>query len=173
MPVRTDIFDLRGLHLSSGAGRRLDLHVSIDPLVLGGERYAIEPALIATKLDVSRTTGEGYALRLRFDAAVSGPCMRCLQPAAPMLSVEAREVSQPGGDDELSSPYLKGEILDLRAWARAALALSLPVKVLCRAECAGLCAECGADLNQAGPDHGHGAGTPDRRWAKLSELRLQ
>lgn len=173
MPVRTDTFDLGGLHLSSGAGRRLDLHVSIDPLLLGGERYVIEPAHILTKLDVSRTTGAGYALRLRFDAMVSGPCMRCLEPAAPMLSVEAREVSQPGAAAELRSPYLKGEVLDLRAWARDALVLTLPPKVLCRVDCAGLCPECGADLNRAGPDHGHGQRAPDRRWAKLSELRLQ
>jgi uncharacterized protein len=173
MPVRTDSFDLRGLHLGSGAGRRLDLHVSIDPFVLGGERYAVAPPLIPVKLDVSRTTGEGYALRLRFDAIVSGPCMRCLEPAAPTLAVESREVSQPGGEAELRSPYLEGEILDLRAWARDALALSLPTQVLCRSDCAGLCAECGADLNRAGPEHGHGQRQPDRRWAKLSELRLQ
>ena len=173
MPVRTDTFDLRGLHLGSGAGRRLDLNVSIDPFVLGGERYAAEPALIPVKLDVSRTTGEGYALRLRFDAVLSGPCMRCLEAARPTFHVESREVSQPGGDVELRSPYLDGEILDLRSWARDAFALALPTQVLCRDECAGLCAECGANLNDAAPDHGHGERPLDQRWAKLSELRLQ
>lgn len=173
MPVRTDSFDLGGLHLAAGAGRRLDLHIIIDPFELGGEPYTVGPALIPVKLDVSRTTGEGYALRLRFDATVSGPCMRCLEPAAPTLTVDSREVSQPGGDGDLRSPYLDGEILDLRAWARDALALSLPTQVLCRPDCAGLCAECGADLNAAGPDHGHGQRQPDQRWAKLSELRLQ
>jgi uncharacterized protein len=173
MPVRTDTFDLRGLHLSSGAGRHLDLHVGIDPFVLGGERYAVTPELVPVKLDVSRTTGEGYALRLRFAASLSGPCMRCLEPASPTFEVESREVSQPGGDADLRSPYLKGEMLDLRAWARDALALSLPTQVLCRPDCAGLCAECGADLNRAGPDHTHGPREPDQRWAKLSELRLQ
>jgi uncharacterized protein len=147
--------------------------VSIDPFVLGGERYAVEPALIPVKLDVSRTTGEGYALRLRFAARVSGPCMRCLEPGGPTLRMDSREVSQPGGDTELRSPYLDGEILELRAWARDAMALALPTRVLCREDCAGLCAECGANLNQAGPDHGHGERQRDQRWAKLSELRLQ
>ncbi|HZO78038.1 MAG TPA: DUF177 domain-containing protein [Solirubrobacteraceae bacterium] len=173
MPVRTDSFDLRGLHLGSGAGRRLDLHVGIDPFVLGGERYVVRPALIPVKLDVSRTTGEGYALRLRFDATLSGPCMRCLEPAAPTFAVDSREVSQPGGDADLRSPYLDGEILDLRAWARDALALSLSTQVLCRPDCAGLCVECGANLNTAGPEHAHGPRQPDQRWAKLSELRLR
>jgi uncharacterized protein len=31
--------------------------------------------------------------------------------------------------------------------------------------------ECGANLNEAGPDHAHEA-APDPRWAKLGELKL-
>jgi uncharacterized protein len=97
--------------------------------------------------------------------------MRCLEPAAPVFSVDAREVSQPGAGDELSSPYIVAGVLDLHAWARDALALALPATVLCRADCAGLCGVCGADLNEAGPDHVHES-EPDPRWAKLSELRF-
>jgi uncharacterized protein len=131
----------------------------------------VEPELIEAALDLSRTTGSGYALRLRFDASLIGPCMRCLEPAAPILHVDAREISQPGQGDELESPYVETEVLDIAGWARDALALSLPDKLLCRADCAGLCAVCGADLNQAGPEHGHEQ-EPDPRWAKLSELRF-
>jgi uncharacterized protein len=172
MPARTDTFDLRGLHLSSGAGRRLDLNVAIDPFVLAGERYEV-PALVPVKLDVSRTTGEGYALLLRFEASLAGPCMRCLEDAAPVLSVESREVSQPGAGPELRSPYLDEEVLDLRAWARDALALAIPTQVLCRPDCAGLCAECGANLNEVRAGHRHERAEPDQRWAKLSELRFE
>jgi uncharacterized protein len=173
MPARTDTFDLRGLHLSSGAGRRLDLGVAIEPFMLGGERYEVAPKPVEVKLDVSRTTGEGYALLLRFEASLTGPCMRCLDPAAPALEVSSREVSQPGDAAELRSPYLRDEVLDLHAWARDALALSIPTQVLCRPDCAGLCAECGANLNEAGPGHGHVRAQPDARWAKLSQLRFE
>jgi uncharacterized protein len=172
MALRTDIFDLAGLRLTAGEGRRLELHVAIEPFTLGGELYPVEPALISTRLDISRTTGEGYALRLRFDATLTGPCMRCLEPAAPIFSVDAREVSQPGEDDELSSPYVRAGLLDVHAWARDSLALTLPTKILCRLECAGLCAICGADLNLAGPEHHHER-DPDPRWAKLSQLRSE
>ncbi|MBV9195088.1 MAG: DUF177 domain-containing protein [Solirubrobacterales bacterium] len=172
MSLRTDTFDLGGLRLSSGEARRLELHTAIDPFTLGRERYAVEPALVAAALDVSRTTGSGYALRLRFDATVSGPCMRCLEPARPVFTVDVREVSQPGEGDELQSPYVEGGILDLHAWVRDALALSLPATLLCREECAGLCPTCGADLNAAGPDHGHERAS-DPRWAKLSEIRFE
>jgi uncharacterized protein len=172
MAAETHDFDLGGLRLSSGEGRRLDLDVRIGPLTLGSERYTAEPARVPVELDVSRMMGGGYALRLRFTAAVAGPCMRCLTPASPSVEAEAREVDRPGGGEELSSPYVTGETLDLAAWARDAFALAMPVKILCRPDCAGLCPVCAADLNEAGPDHHHEA-APDPRWAKLRELKLE
>jgi uncharacterized protein len=116
-------------------------------------------------------TDGGYALRLRFEVALAGPCMRCLEAARPTVAVDAREVDQRGGGDELDSPYVEAEVLDLRAWARDSLALALPSKVVCRPDCAGLCPVCGANLNHAGPGHAHEP-APDPRWAKLRELRL-
>ena len=101
--------------------------------MLGGEQYPlVRPVLVPARLDISRTTGDGYALRLRFQATLVGPCMRCLEPAAPTFEVDAREVSQPGEGDDLSSPYVQRRVLDLRAWAREALALVLPTALLCR-----------------------------------------
>jgi uncharacterized protein len=76
------------------------------------------------------------------------------------------------GDDELSSPYVEDGVLDLHAWARDALALSVPANLLCRSDCAGLCGICGANLNEVGPDHRHDR-QPDRRWAALSEIRFE
>jgi uncharacterized protein len=151
MPQRTDAFDLARLRLTSGEGRRLDLHVRVAPFSFGGQDYVAAPDVVPVRLDVSRTTGSGWALRLRFEVAVSGPCMRCLETAEPRFEVEAREVEQPGaGDDELSSPYVDDEgELDLAGWARDALALTLPAQITCRPECAGLCAQCGENLNDA------------------------
>jgi uncharacterized protein len=146
--------------------------VAIAPFSLGGERYVAEPGLVPAILDVARTTGGGYALRLRFTATVSGPCMRCLNAAEPSFEVDAREVWQPGGDDQLSSPYVAHEVLDLEAWARDALALAMPTVLLCSRECAGLCPVCGIRLDEAGPDHAHEP-TPDSRWVKLNELRFE
>ena len=201
MPPRTDTFDLGGLRLSTGEGRRLDLAVAIEPFLLAGQRYPVEPSPVPVHLDISRTTGDGYALRLRFEASLVGPCMRCLEPASPLFIVDAREVSQPnevrahrqahdvrvhGGesagraharqqeesDDELVSPYVEEGALDLHAWARDALALALPANLLCREDCAGLCPVCGDNLNEAGPDHHHDR-DPDPRWAALSKLRFE
>jgi uncharacterized protein len=171
MPQRTDTFELAGLGLSSGEGRRLELHVAFGPFHYGGVPYAVSPPLVPVRLDISRTTASGWALRLRFEVQLEGPCMRCLDPASPSFAVDIREVHQPGGGEELTSPYINArEELDLAAWARDALALELPAQLTCRADCAGLCGQCGANLNEE-PEHTHGSG-PDPRWAKLSELRF-
>ena len=171
MPQRTDDLDLARPGLTSGEGRRLDLHVHIDPFAYGGQTYAVASELVPVRLDVSRTTHSGWALRLRFEAELDGPCVRCLEPAAPRFAVDAREVEIPGGGEELSSPYVDGDgVLDLAGWARDALALALPAKITCRPDCAGLCPECGANLNDD-PGHAHDA-APDPRWAKLSEIRF-
>ncbi len=187
MAALTDKLDLESLHLSAGEGRRLELAVEIEPLGLAGERYEAEPPQPAVTLDVSRMVGHGYALRLRFKTALAGPCMRCLAAAAPEVEVDSREVDRPteagrhapsaripvsASGEELSSPYIDHHTLDLAAWARDAFALSAPTQVLCRADCAGLCPVCAADLNEADPEHHHER-DPDPRWAKLRELKLE
>ncbi len=172
MAPPTHSFDLAGLRLSPGEGRRLQLAVPIEPLMLGGERYEAAPANAPATVEVSRMSGGGYALRLQLQAELRGPCMRCLKQAAPRIDVQAREVDVPGEGEELDSPYVREETLDLAAWARDAFALAAPVKVLCREDCAGLCPQCAADLNEVGTDHAHER-APDPRWAKLRELELE
>jgi uncharacterized protein len=170
MAARTDVFDLGRLNLARGEGRRLVLGVAPGDFSLLGERYALVPAEPEATLDVSRTASGGYALRLRLSAALEGRCMRCLGDAAPAVDIDAREVDQPGGGEELSSPYVDAhEVVDVRAWTRDAITLGLPAQVLCRPECAGLCPTCGEDLNEHPHEHER---PPDPRWAKLRELKL-
>lgn len=171
MGAPIDTFDLNGLRLTSGEGRRLDLDVAMQPFTLGADDYAVDPPVVPVRLDISRTTGQGYALRLRFETTLHGPCMRCLEAADAAFEIDAREISQPGAGEELDSPYVEGGVLDLAGWARDALALTLPRAILCREDCSGLCPVCGENLNTAGPGHHHDA-EPDPRWAKLSELKF-
>jgi uncharacterized protein len=166
-----DVIDLGRLALSSGDGRRLDLDVDVESLELAGERY--ETSSAAVRVDVSRTTGDGWSLRVRSEIRLEGPCMRCLTGAHRSVHLDAREVDQPGaGDDELTSPYVDGDELRLGDWVRDALVLALPAQIVCDDDCRGLCPVCGEDLNRAGPEHRHEA-APDPRWAKLRELRFE
>jgi DUF177 domain-containing protein len=87
------------------------------------------------------------------------------------VSVRDRQyqATSPEDDEELRTPYLTDDRLDLSAWARDAVALALPDKILCRPDCAGLCPACGRDLNRE--PHEHEEEAVDDRWSKLAELR--
>lgn len=168
----TTIIDLPRLSLAHGEGARLDLPVHLDPLELGGQTYVPLDGELKTRIDVSRPSN-GYAFRLRFPVRIEGPCMRCLEDAAVETEVDAREVDQSDTDDEeLRSPYVVDDQLDLGRWSHDAAVLALPARILCRPDCAGLCPTCGEPLNDADPeDHKHDSGG-DPRWSKLKELKL-
>ena len=171
MQGKAPTIDLERLSLSSGQAQRLDLDIPLDPIHLGGQSY--EPdGITRARLDVSRTTG-GYALRLRLEPSLNGPCVRCLEASSFPLEIDAREVDQPGAtDEELRSPYVSGGELDVEHWANDAVVLALPSKPICREDCAGLCAVCGESLNDAEPGaHEHPSGG-DPRMAKLKDLKL-
>jgi len=113
----------------------------------------------------------GTVFRLRFVARLYGPCYRCLADAVVELAIDAREyqATNPEDSDELRTPYLSEDTLELDAWARDAIALALPEQILCRADCKGLCPMCGKDLNVE--PHEHEEERADPRWAVLAELR--
>jgi len=171
--ARTTIIDLSRLSLAHGEGRRLELPVELEPFELGGQTYVADPGSPTARLEVSRPSG-GYAFHLRFPVRLEGPCMRCLEPAALDVEVEAREVEQAATEEEeLRSPYVADDELDLGRWAHDAALLALPTQLLCRPDCAGLCPVCGEPLNDADPaDHEHDQGI-DPRWAALNDLKLE
>jgi uncharacterized protein len=163
-------FSLRSLRLRPGEEYRDAKEVELQPLVLGGQRYLPVPDKVDADLLVSRVSS-GTVFELRYSARLHGPCYRCLSDAVLDVSVSAREyqATSPGESDELRTPYLVDDQLDLSAWAHDALVLALPDQILCRVDCAGLCPVCGADLNVQ--PHEHDDQELDSRWAALSELR--
>jgi uncharacterized protein len=165
--------DLGRFALGPGEGRRLEVETDPGDLNLGGQRYEVAGRTVPARLDLSRTAA-GYAVRMRFTAHVSGPCMRCLAAADVPVEIDLREVDQPrSGEEELRSPYIEADELELGRWAHDALALALPYKLLCRPDCAGLCPVCGASLNDADPEQHRHESAPDPRWAALRELKLE
>jgi uncharacterized protein len=171
--ARTTIIDLGRLSLSHGEGKRVELPVELEPFELGGQTYRADPAAPTVRLEVSRPSG-GYAFRLQFPIHLVGPCVRCLDPASLDFEIEAREVDQAQTEDEeLLSPYVSDQELEIGRWAHDATLLALPTAFLCRPDCAGLCPTCGESLNDADPsDHEHEA-APDPRWAALKNLKLE
>jgi uncharacterized protein len=165
-------FNLRQLKLRTGEQFSTETEVQLEPLVLGGQEYAPEPAEVPAELTITKAS-TGTVFELGFRASLHGPCVRCLTDSGLELSVRAREyqATNPGADEELRSPYIAENTLDLSRWAQDALVLELPEKILCRPDCAGLCAVCGRDLNVE--PHTHDELAADPRWAALDELRGQ
>ena len=161
--------DLRRVRLRSGEQYR-DRHlIALEPLTFGGQPYVPVPATPEAELIVSRAS-TGTVFELRFTARLHGPCHRCLADAVIDRTISAQEYQATSPlDDELRTPYVVDDRLDLSAWARDALVLALPDQILCRPDCAGLCPVCGADLN-ANP-HEHAEETSDPRWEALAELK--
>jgi uncharacterized protein len=163
-------FSLRSVRLRPGEQYRDAKEVALEPIDLGGQRYLPVPEKVDAELTLSRAS-TGTVFELHFLGRVHGPCFRCLTDAVVELPIAAREyqATSPGESEELRTPYVVDGRLRLSEWARDALVLALPDKILCRPDCAGLCAVCGRDLNSEPHEHEQDASDP--RWDALAELR--
>jgi uncharacterized protein len=163
-------FDLRQAKLRPGEEHRDEQEITLSPFELGGQRYLPVPENVKAELVISRGTS-GTTFELNFPVRLHGPCYRCLNDAVLDLSIRAREyqATSPGEAEELMTPYLGDNQLQLSSWARDAIATDLPQQILCRPDCAGLCPMCGEDLNEN--PHEHEEEHTDPRWAALESLK--
>jgi uncharacterized protein len=163
-------FNLRQVKLRSGEEYRDEVELEQEPFELGGERYLPVPDKVPAELVIQKAS-TGTVFELHFTSRLHGPCYRCLGDAVLEVPIAAREyqAANPEGSDELRTPYLADDRLDLSAWARDAVALALPDKILCRQDCPGLCPVCGKNLNDE--PHEHEDEATDSRWSALDALR--
>jgi DUF177 domain-containing protein len=161
---------LRQIRLRSGEEYRDTKDVELGSFELGGQRYLPVPGAVPADLTITRAS-TGTVFELSFSARIHGPCYRCLADAVLDIPISVREyqATTPGESEELRTPYLVDDRLDLSAWARDSVALALPDKILCKPDCAGLCPVCGGDLNVE--PHVHEESEADPRWAALADLR--
>lgn len=119
--------------------------------------------------------GEGrYYWSGRLNGAVEMDCRRCLEPVrvevdeeAHMLFAEAEEEDDVDDPDIFRIPP-GASALDVRPAVREQWLLVAPAFVLCREDCKGLCANCGADLNAGACQC---APATDARWDALRAAR--
>jgi DUF177 domain-containing protein len=161
---------LRQVKLRSGEEYRDEIELELEPFELGGQRYLPVPEKVPAELAITKAS-TGWVFELGFTSRLHGPCYRCLGDAVLELPIDAREyqATNPEDAEELRTPYVLDDKLDLGAWSHDTLALALPNKILCRADCAGLCPMCGKNLNEE--PHEHAEEVQDSRWAALEKLR--
>lgn len=122
------------------------------------------------------SVSEGVLVSGRVSAQVGGECGRCLRTIDDTLEVEIQELfayehsttDETTEQDEVGR--IHGDLIDLEPTVRDAVVLALPTNPLCRADCPGLCPECGGLWDELPADHSHQQGDP--RWAALSKLTL-
>ncbi len=142
-------------------------------------RGTISPMVEISPMD------ESYLLRAALSYDHELRCMRCLKPVQVSSASDLElilEVSPNTSDspsktpeqelqlegDDLGLLRLEDAVLDTRPLIIEQVHLSIPMKPLCKEDCAGLCASCGADLN----DGLCGCETvTDPRWQALAALK--
>lgn len=107
-------------------------------------------------------------------------CARCLDPVARDIERRFDLLYRPQGTDagreeisvttaEAEIGYYTGDGLLLEDILREQVLLAVPIKIVCREECRGLCPHCGKNLNQGGCDCRQELSDP--RWDALRDLR--
>ena len=106
---------------------------------------------------------------------------RCLETVALPVSSELDLLIELGGSEaaaeeraleeqDLGMIFLENPLLDTRPILTEQIQLGVPMKPLCKEDCAGLCSSCGADLNQ-GPCGCREVTDP--RWGALAALEQE
>ncbi|ALN15723.1 YceD family protein [Acidipropionibacterium acidipropionici] len=113
---------------------------------------------------------EGVLVTGTATTTLVGECSRCLNPIEETTSFDLQELHfYPDREAEEDAYRVSDEeTVDLEPVLREAVVLNLPFRPLCMPDCAGLCPECGVNLNDH-PDHEHEERI-DPRWAALRDL---
>jgi len=171
------VFDTRELRRQPGSMHEISRVVEA-PEDLGTDVIAIplgSPIALELRLE---SVVEGVLVSGSAQSWATGACVRCLEPATTRVAVTFQELfaypdraahhHEVGVDSDEDDVYeLVGDLIDLETVLRDTVVPSLPFQPVCRADCPGLCSECGALLADH-PDHHHEVLDP--RWASLSEL---
>jgi uncharacterized protein len=162
------VIDTRELGRRPGAMRKLTRTVPA-PAGLG-----VDVAGVPEGSDVDlgirlESVVEGVLVSGTAHSWLTGECVRCLDPFGREFEVGFQELyvyAGSGADPDDETPALEGGLIDLEPVLRDAVVLALPLQPVCRADCPGLCAACGARLADD-PDHRHDVA--DLRWAALAD----
>lgn len=177
--MRVPVTDLVG---KPGSTRLLQRAVTRTDMGEAGYEWgpAEETVTSDLQLDVTlEAVVEGILVRGTVDVDLTIPCSRCLvdqhlehTAAIAELFMDPRRIREDEADDE--DVYLIDAdlaALDLGPLLRDTVVMEIPVQLLCRPECQGLCPVCGTDRNERDCGHRQEAGA-DPRWAKLADLDL-
>ena len=167
------VLDTRDLPRSPGAMRAVERVVPA-PEHLGLELIRVPVGAELTLRLRMESVSEGVLVSVEVHAQLEGECGRCLRAISDTLDVSYQELyayehsTTDDTTDEDEVGRMQGDLIDLEPELRDAVVLALPNHPLCRADCPGLCPECGVHWDDLPDDHSHRQA--DARWAALEQF---
>jgi uncharacterized protein len=159
------VIDVRELLEHPGSQRKLTFSATVPDLRSG--LTSVEGDL-QLELTLSYIDG-GVIVRGELSGDYASECRRCAKVVRQAFSYSGSELYRPPTDVWEEGYVIKDDAIDLEPMIRDTVLLGLPESPLCEQDCAGLCARCGADLNDGAcgcaPDE-----SGDLRWAALRDL---
>jgi uncharacterized protein len=118
---------------------------------------------------------EGVYVSGTITSPLVGECGRCLREINDSISVDIAELyayensttDETTEEDEIGR--VRDDLIDLEPAVRDAVVLALPPNPVCRADCPGMCPDCGTPWDDLPADHSHEQIDP--RWAALNALQ--
>ncbi len=141
--------DVSRIKNNPGEEQHLGLDFQMQPVQAGVDRIFFNTPL---RLDIL-LVNDGGLLKLagNIEGNIKLACSRCLELFDMPVKEEISEIyyNQSLPDIEPCEEWVpfKGDNLDITPEVIKALVSSLPMKLLCREDCRGLCQKCGANLN--------------------------
>lgn len=166
------LINLTDILVSEGKAVEMQVESGLTELSCRMGTYAIEAktplSLTLTNTGMNKASIEG---RMELDFAMF--CDRCLKPVSRKVKLDfTRQVSAPeehGAETEDDDQnFMEGYQLNIDGLVRNECFMNLPVKVLCRPDCKGICMQCGKDLNEG--ECGCDTFVPDPRMARIKDI---
>lgn len=134
-----------GFLLAQGPGHQRTIDVDLPRVRVDDDLYL---DYLRGALRLSRNS-RGILVQGTLETGIVGECVRCLTSTLVPVTLELEELfAFPVSEDSVYSVDETG-ILDMAPLIREEAILATPIGVLCRPDCAGLCVQCGQNLNEA------------------------
>ena len=157
--------------IRKGDQKEFTLEFPFNTVDWDGSHYPVTDAR-PVKMCLEHNRDNTYRLTANVDCVLHIPCSRCLTDVACPVRFESEDVLDPDRVTDTAEwdeqSYLSGYDLDVNEFIRSELFQNIPVKVLCKPDCKGLCSKCGANLNEG--SCGCEDGPLDPRMAAIQDI---
>lgn len=146
------LINLSELFTCEGKKKVFKVDISLPDVKFNGEICRILEVK-PFELTAANTGERKYFIEGCTAVTIELPCARCLEPVAFTCDLDlTRELNLSDSDDKgeevlEEQPYLNGYNLDVNQLVYNELLPGIPMRVLCKEDCKGICNRCGTNLN--------------------------